>query len=179
MQVSIDDDMPIVQSGTSGGTVSEANLDNLVGTSGSRGTNDSDPNPDGPAVTADGSISDLFSIGADQAGGYGFTSDQTVLDNWLTTLNLTSKGIAIDTVAVVSGVLTAYAGDGVAGVTAGDRPVFSLSLDPTSGAWTFTLIDQIDHTQPTNDTSQSIDFGGILGAGDFDGDHVALPAAGW
>ncbi len=165
LSVRIDDDMPVTTAGTSTGSVAEANLDTV----GSQGSNDIDGPVvvDGPSVVATGFLTGLFSIGADQPGGYGFTSDPTLLNNWVSSLGLESKNSPIDTVSVSSNVMTVSAHDG--------RPVFTLAIVQGTGAWTFTLLDQIDHEiSEGQNTSLTIDFGGVIGAGDRDGDRVLL-----
>ena len=55
-----------------------------------------------------------------------------------------------------------------------DRQVFTLQItNPTTGAYTFTLLDQLDHGLDTNDNDEAliaIDFSSVLVANDADGD---------
>ena len=80
---------------------------------------------------------------------------------------LTSDGVAV-TYSVVGNVLTA---------SAGATTVFTFTLDPTTGANTFTLLGQLDHPpggngkRPDHQTRHD-----HPGATDKDGDKATLPA---
>ena len=80
----------------------------------------------------------------------------------------TSGGVPL-TYAVVANVLTA---------SAGGNTVFTFTLNPATGAWTFDLEDQLDHPtqdgQAGDDTENelTIDLGAIVQATDADGDTV-------
>jgi T1SS-143 domain-containing protein len=166
--------------------VDEADLDNFNPSfvpasetvEGSQGSNDADVAADGPPVQVSSSLSLLVSFGADQPGAYGFASAEN-LQSWIDGLGLESKGEAIDrvtlTAAVGGNILTAS----TSGANAHD--VFAIELNSTTGDWTFTLLDQLDHPEldadPTTETSPAlgIDLGGALAASDSDGDTVLLP----
>ena len=66
--------------------------------------------------------------------------------------------------------------------SAGGSTVFTFSLNVTTGAWTFTLVDQLDHPTlnglPGDNTENdlTIDLSSILRATDFDSDTVAAAA---
>src|SRR5262249_47217769 len=83
-----------------------------------------------------------------------------------------SGGVAV-TYAVVGNTLTA---------SAGGNTVFTFALNGTSGAWTFTLVDQLDHPtlngQAGDDTENdlAVNLSSILRATDFDGDSVTAAA---
>ena len=62
-----------------------------------------------------------------------------------------------------------------------DRQVFTLQItNPATGAYTFTLLDQLDHGLGTNDNDEAliaIDFSSVLVATDADGDFIPLTGA--
>ena len=63
------------------------------------------------------------------------------------------------------------------GLDAGDRQVFTLQITPATGAYTFTLLDQLDHGLGANDDDEAliaINFSSILVATDADGDFIPL-----
>ena len=66
------------------------------------------------------------------------------------------------------------------GSWSGDRQVFTLQItNTTTGAYTFTLLDQLDHGLNTNDNDEAliaIDFSSVLVAKDADGDFIPLTA---
>ena len=109
-------------------------------------------------TVATGSIAGLFKIGADQPGSYSLSSDTTGLPL------LTSGGVDV-TYAVLGNTLTA---------SAGGNTVFTLSLDASTGDYTFTLQDQLDHPTADGDDNEilSLDLTSILKATDKDGDVV-------
>ena len=61
---------------------------------------------------------------------------------------------------------------------AGDRQVFTLQItDPATGAYTFTLLDQLDHGLGANDNDEAliaINLSSIIVATDADSDFVPL-----
>ena len=89
-----------------------------------------------------------------------------------------------DVYNVNGNLLTAYVDTGATpGVLdAGDRQVFTLPMTDTSdGAYTFTLLDQLDHqggnlSGAGDDQIKTIDFSSMLVATDADLDQVALDA---
>ena len=86
----------------------------------------------GQAVTANGNVSALFQSGADEPLTYGFTANATTT---LQALGLTSGGVALS-YAIAANTVTASAAAG---------NVFTFTLNAATGAWTFTLVDQLDH----------------------------------
>ena len=84
---------------------------------------------------------------------------------------------------VTGNLLTAYVDTGgrLAVLDAGDRQVFTLQITNTAtGAYTFTLLDQLDHGLGTNDNDEAliaIDFSSVLVANDADGDFIPLTGA--
>ena len=61
--------------------------------------------------------------------------------------------------------------------SAGGHTVFTFALNGTTGAWTFTLVDQLDHPLRANtENDLAINLSSILRATDFDRDTVAAAA---
>ena len=66
--------------------------------------------------------------------------------------------------------------------SAGGNTVFTFALDGITGAWTFTLVDQLDHASldgllgDDTENDLAINLSSILQATDFDGDTVAAAA---
>ena len=167
--VTIVDDVPVQTAGTEAQTVYE---DLLAG-----GNPDTPANPVGASTVATGTLAALVSFGADQPGTFSLSTNTAGLPA------LTSNGQAV--VYNVNGnLLTAYVDTGATpGVLdAGDRQVFTLQItDPATGAYTFTLLDQLDHqggnlSGAGDDQIKTIDFSSMLVATDADLDQVALDA---
>ena len=84
---------------------------------------------------------------------------------------LTSGGVAV-TYTITSTLITA---------SAGATDVFTLSLDPVTGAWTFTLKGPLDHETldglagDNTENDLLLQFGNLIQATDFDGDTVTAP----
>ena len=168
--VSVDDDVPVVvQDIKLGGTVDEDGVTELPD-----GASPGDGIPGGPDDVAGentvvaGFVTALFQSGADEPLSYSLSSDVSSLLGQ----NLTSNGIGLS-YSVVNNVLTATAPAG--------NTIFTFSVDPSSGEFTFTLVDQLDH--PTLDglagdnteNDLTIGLGAIVQATDQDGDTVAAP----
>jgi len=183
--VDVTDDQPYLSGQGSSITVDEDDID----TSGSLGSSPNDGNSidksfTGPAgdngkgpANASGTLAGLVATsGADDGLTYGFRADSLVR-TFMEAQNLKSEG-ALLSYQVVGNVLYGFAN--LAGphgeiYNAGqDRLVFTLELNPTTGDYTFSLHDQIDHNKATHDASLPIDFGGALQALDFDKDPVTL-----
>ena len=139
------------------GTVEEDDLSNAQ----SAGNNED--GSVGKAV-ATGSLSSLVSVGADEPGTFGLSNNFA----GLTGQGLTSHGTAL-TYSVLGDTLTAKAGA---------LTVFTLQItNPATGAYTFTLLDQLDHGLGTNDNDEAliaINLSSVLVATDADGDFVPL-----
>ncbi len=149
LEVTVLDDAPEAIDADSLGTVDE---DGLGGNAG--GINDAD----GESVTATGSVTGLFTDGADGPVVYSLADDTSGLPA------LTSGGLPV-TYAVNGNTVT---GSTMAG------EVFTFVLD-ADGDWTFTLKAPLDHApgDEENVTDIAIDFGGLVRATDGDGDTVA------
>src|SRR4029077_1066696 len=136
------------------------------------GNPDTPANPAGAATIATGTLAGLVSFGADQPGTITLSPTTSGLPQ-----NLTSIGAPV-VYNVTGNLLTAFVDSGPAGLDAGDRQVFTLQItNPATGAYTFTLLDQLDHGLGTNDTDEAliaINLSSILVATDADGDFLPL-----
>src|SRR5262249_24440490 len=156
--VTVDDDTPTASQAQQTSTVDEDGVPGGI----AGGVGD----VAGEATVATGSVAPLFNSGADQPLTFSLNADTSGLPS------LTSGGVAV-TYAVVGNTLTA---------SAGATTVVTFGLNGTSGAWTFTLADQLDHPTlnglPGDDTENdlAIDLSSILRATDFDSDTVAAAA---
>ncbi|ACF45828.1 von Willebrand factor type A [Prosthecochloris aestuarii DSM 271] len=196
--VTVHDDIPIAQDDSISDKVYEDHLDNYDpddsdadGIEGSRGNPGTDP----LQTVAQGSLASLFKSGADEdesqsedgaliysvkhqddlPDGYisYFIEDANnpgefikAVDGTGTDLSLTSKGSAIsydyDDI-----------NDLISGVTVDGRIVFTLDVTE-DGAYTFTLLDQIDHPAASGDDAViRIDIANLIEARDFDYDHIS------
>ena len=130
-----------------------------------------------PSTVATGTLAGLVSFGADQPGTITLSPTTAGLPQ-----NLTSIGAPV-VYNVTGNLLTAFVDSRppVAGLDAGDRQVFTLQItDPATGAYTFTLLDQLDHGLGTNDNDEAllaINLSSVLVATDADGDFIPLTGA--
>jgi T1SS-143 domain-containing protein len=152
--ITVNDDTPIATTATFTGTVDEDGVAGGI----AGGTGD----VAGEATVATGNVSTLFQSGADSPLTYSLTNATAGLPA------LTSGGVAV-TYAVAGNVLTA---------SAGGATVFTFSVNATTGAYTFTLVDQLDHAPGLNENNLTIALGTIIQATDFDGDTVTAGANG-
>src|SRR5262249_40736997 len=137
--VTVDDDTPQASQESSTGTVDEDGVPGGI----AGGVGD----VAGEATVATGSVAPLFNSGADQPLTFSLSTDTSNLPA------LRSGGVAV-TYAVSGNQLTAKAG--AAGPT-----VFTFEItDATTGAWKFTLVDQLDHPTlnglPGDDTENDL-----------------------
>ncbi|UIK04593.1 DUF5801 repeats-in-toxin domain-containing protein [Neorhizobium galegae] len=184
------DDGPLASGAKVSATADEDDISNLL----SSGTHPDDGTADGStstpsligfgdAATVSGSIASVVAFGADGAaagGGFGFVADAAAK---MQALALTSKGGTLS-YAMVGDALVAFVNvAGGAGFGWGDRPVFSLTLDHVTGAFTYQQYDQLDHVAGNGENTAlksgsgsiaAIDFGAVIQATDGDGDHVGL-----
>lgn len=162
VHVTLDDDIPTASLTQLSGTVDEDGLSGgILG-----GTGD----VAGQATTASGLVAALFNPGADQPLTYSLSTITTGLPA------LSSAGTAL-VYSVASDTLTARAG--AAGPT-----VFTFAItNATTGAYTFTLLGQLDHPagsgaqDNTEDPDLTIDLSSIIQATDKDGDTAAAAAS--
>ncbi|ARQ74978.1 hypothetical protein B6D87_12460 [Pseudomonas fragi] len=168
--ITVDDDTPIATLNQLTGTVDEDGvLEGAANAGPGDGIAGGTGDVAGEIVLASGNISTLFQSGADEALNYSLTT------NGMAALGLTSGGVAV-TYAVgfdagsSTWLLTASAGAG--------NTAFTFSLHATTGAYAFTLVDQLDHASGLNENDLSIALGTAINATDFDGDTVTAAANG-
>ena len=168
--ITVDDDTPIATLNQLTGTVDEDGvLEGAANAGPGDGIAGGTGDVAGEIVLASGNISTLFQSGADEALNYSLTT------NGMAALGLTSGGVAV-TYAVgfdagsSTWLLTASAGAG--------NTVFTFSLHAATGAYAFTLVDQLDHAAGLNENDLSIALGTTINATDFDGDSVTAAANG-
>ena len=105
----------------------------------------------------------LFQSGADVPLSYGFNTPARCRPG------LTSGGVALS-YTIAANLITATAGRG--------PTVFTMALDASTGAWTFTLVRPLDHPSldglagDNTENDLTIEFGGLVQATDQDGDTV-------
>ncbi|WP_324708797.1 beta strand repeat-containing protein [Pseudomonas fragi] len=168
--ITVNDDTPIATLNQLTGTVDEDGvLEGAANAGPGDGIAGGTGDVAGEIVLASGNVSTLFQSGADEALSYSLTT------NGLAALGLTSGGVAV-TYAVgfdagsSTWLLTASAGAG--------NTVFTFSLHAATGAYAFTLVDQLDHAAGQNENDLSIALGTTINATDFDGDSVTAAANG-
>ena len=168
--ITVDDDTPIATVNQLTGTVDEDGvLEGAANAGPGDGIAGGTGDVAGEIVLASGNVSTLFQSGADEALSYSLTT------NGMAALGLTSGGVAV-TYAVgfdagsSTWLLTASAGAG--------NTVFTFSLHAATGAYAFTLVDQLDHAAGLNENDLTIALGTTINATDFDGDSVTAAANG-
>ncbi|PXX64372.1 T1SS-143 domain-containing protein [Pseudomonas sp. LAMO17WK12:I10] len=149
--ITVDDDTPTATGTAASGTVDEDGLANGI----AGGVGD----VPGEATTASGSVTGVFQSGADVPLTYSVSSDTSALPA------LSSGGVAL-VYSVVGDTLTAKAG-------AVDVFTFSLSA---AGAYSFTLLQPLDHPAGNDENDISLNLGTLLKATDKDGDTVTAAA---
>ncbi|WP_041465740.1 T1SS-143 repeat domain-containing protein [Chlorobium limicola] len=133
-------------------------------------------NGSGEAVSVNGFLNTLFSMGADRPGQIVFTS---AIDNdsVLTTTGgtVSSKGSLVR-YSVSGTTLTGYADVDTDGTfNDGDRIVFTMVItNAATGAYTFTLHDQVDHPDTSGNDAEklSLNLAPAITALDADGDPI-------
>lgn len=128
----------------------------------------------GNQVTFSGALAGLVNFGADgpsASGGFQFVTGSKLTDAFnLAMLAEKSHGSAIDTVSVTGNTLTAS----TSGADA--HPVFTLTLHPNSGLWTFKLINPIDGLPDKTDSFMTaLNLSGLMQAVKSNGQTIALP----
>ncbi|WP_454870333.1 beta strand repeat-containing protein [Pseudomonas lini] len=174
--ITVDDDTPIATLATLTGTVDEDGvLEGAANAGPGDGIAGGPGDVSGQAVVASGTVSTLFQSGADEALTYSLTT------NGLTALGLQSAGVTVTyAVAYDAGTNTHTL---TASAPAGNT-VFTFSVHAATGAYTFTLVDQLDHasldglTGDNTENDLSIALGTAINATDFDGDTVTAAANG-
>ncbi len=177
-KITVEDDIPVPTASATpvSATVEEDGLSTASGDVGdlSEGNKQvGDTNADDQTSGAPGSLSSLFTVGADETLSIGISSVTSGLPQ------LVSKGELV-TYSVASNVLTA---------TAGSRVVFTLTVN-ADGSWSFDLEDQLDHVDDNSNTENValklfgggsvnfIDFSSIIVGIDADGDEISGAASG-
>jgi large repetitive protein len=148
--INIDDDTPIAVAGAQSGIVDEDGLANGITVAQTGDVADAN-------TTATGFVTGLFDAGADTPLTYQLTGSTAGLPV------LTSGGTLV-TYTLTGNVLTA---------NAGLNPVFTLTLDATTGQWDFALLRPLDHANGGNENDIILQFGSLLQATDRDGDPVS------
>ena len=128
----------------------------------------------GNQITFSGSLAGVVDFGADgpsSTGGFQFKTGQDLTDAFnFAMLAEKSHGDPIDTVSVTGNTLTAS--------TSGDNahPVFSITLQPNSGLWTFKLLNPVDGA-PTGDDKYvtSFNLSRLMQGVKSTGETIALP----
>ncbi|AZC96359.1 DUF5801 repeats-in-toxin domain-containing protein [Pseudomonas chlororaphis] len=151
--ITVDDDTPTATGTAAAGTVDEDGLANGI----AGGVGD----VAGEATTASGNVTGIFQSGADVPLTYSLSSDTSGLPA------LSSGGVAL-VYSVVGDTLTANAG-------VGGAEVFTFSLS-AAGAYSFTLLQPLDHPAGNDENDISINLGTLLQATDKDGDTVTAAA---
>ena len=176
--ITVDDDTATQNNTLVAGTVDEDGvIENVaVGTQTGDGIAGGVGDVTGEAVTATGSIAGLFNSGADEPLVFGMLATTSGLPS------LASGGVAV-LYSVTGNTLTAYRSGGSPANQADQVFTFSIT-NTTTGAYSFTLIDQLDHASLdglSGDNSENdllIQLGSILQATDKDGDTITyVPAA--
>ena len=168
--ITVDDDTPIATLNQLTGTVDEDGvLEGAANAGPGDGIAGGTGDVAGEIVLASGNISTLFQSGADEALNYSLTT------NGLAALGLKSAGVTVTYAVAFDAVsstwlLTASAGAG--------NTAFTFSLHANTGAYAFTLVDQLDHASGLNENDLSIALGTAINATDFDGDTVTAAANG-
>ena len=168
--ITVDDDTPIATLNPLTGTVDEDGvLEGAANAGPGDGIAGGTGDVAGEIVLASGNVSTLFQSGADEALSYSLTT------NGLSALGLKSAGVTVTYAVAFDAIsstwlLTASAGAG--------NTVFTFSLHTSTGAYAFTLVDQLDHAAGLNENDLSIALGTAVNATDFDGDSVTAAANG-
>ncbi len=161
-------------------TVEEDDMTGAAGSDLSTGNNEDVSVDKDEATSAAGSLTALFTPGADQPLAVGLSGDTGGLPALL------SSGQPV-VYSVTGSVLTAYVDSGPAGLDANDRQVFTLTVS-NNGSWAFDLKDQLDHMAAGGENTAlrtvgggsvtAIDFSGMITGTDADGDTVKPLQAG-
>ena len=163
LTISVIDDVPVLTVASVTGSVDEGGLTGIA----SPGDLYGNGNDSGASLVATGTLTGNVHFGADgPAAGGGFSLvSASAAATWLTGLNLTSHGFAVDQASISGTTLTAMDSHG--------DTVFTLTVT-AAGAYTFTLVNPLDDPNGLGENSVSVDLSGLVQATDFDGDSVPL-----
>jgi T1SS-143 domain-containing protein len=176
--VVVQDDVPYVRDVNVSLTIDEGDLLTSLstGTTPNDGSGDGSLTGNSGEATATGSLASLVSAGADAPLTYGFAAND-VLQGYLTAQGITSKGVALS-YEVVGNTLYGFVDGGTPNghysANSADRLVFTVTVNGSTGDYTFSLFDQVDHAAGNGKNSLAINLGGALVATDYDGDSVSL-----
>jgi T1SS-143 domain-containing protein len=159
LAVTVEDDTPVASGATISATVSEEALP-----TGNHDLGGADGDASDDVLMATGSVSTLFTAGADTPLTYGFAANSVAT---LQALGLTSGGVAL-TYSISGDTVTATAG-------LGGPTVFTFQLT-SAGTYTFTLDGHLDHAPGGGENTLAIDLGAIVTATDSDGDPATAAA---
>ncbi len=122
-------------------------------------------------VTFDGSLGASFgAAGPADGGGYRFVSGSALQTAFTAAFgSQKSNGEAVDTVSMNGNTMTGS----TSGANAHD--VFNLTLDPTSGMYTFQLLAPIDQSSNAKDASQTVYLQSLFQAVNATGQQATLP----
>jgi len=128
----------------------------------------------GNQVTFSGSLAgtvDFGATGPSVIGGFQFVSGSAGTDELKSAMiGRTSHGSPIDAVSFLGNTLTAS----TSGADA--HPVFTLTLQPNSGLWTFKLVNPIDGVASSRDSFvTTLNLSGLMQAVKYTGETIALP----
>ena len=174
LSVNVDDDMPVLTAATETKTVYEDLL--------SGGNPDTPPNPVGASTIATGTLAGLVSVGADQPGFFSFITMNGLpsqnTSNGAPVLGTTSASLAGGPLDTLTTFVESNGTPGFQSGAGGDRQVYTFVItDPATGAYTFTLLDQLDHglgADNFDDATLAIELGVLLNYTDADGDSILL-----
>jgi Domain of unknown function (DUF5801) len=143
----------------------------IVDDDGGPGGNDGGDEDDNKDRVTTGSITTLFDAGADGLDSYTLSIENFDINNPPPELNSQGSLVSYDQTA---NLLTGYveSGDTTGYQSDEDRDVFTFELNVggIAGAFEFTLIDQIDHPDTTEEDNLELEIGILLEAIDNDGD---------
>ncbi|TKW78016.1 MAG: hypothetical protein DI543_12620, partial [Bradyrhizobium icense] len=163
--ITVQDDIPVQTTASVSGSVQEDALTLLNSNGQSVGNAEG-----GQTTVAAGSLATLVKVGADEPGTFSLASAPSSLPS------VTSKGETV-LYSVSGNTLTAYVESGNSvGLDAGDRKVFTLTVQ-SNGNYTFTLLDQLDHSnsQVNNDSQTlTLNLSSAVNFTDADGDTITL-----
>lgn len=159
LNIQINDDTPILSGTNVSGTVEEDRLNNAqsVGTEAVSGSG---------STVATGSLSSVVLPGADgpaTGGGFGINFDATA-QSALNAMGLKSNGVTLTYDNSVADTITAKAGA---------LTVFTFQVT-SSGNYTFTLVNQLDHSGAGKDNLDILNLGSAVKFIDGDGDSIPL-----
>ena len=194
--VTVENDVPYLKPASEGGIGSISGIvqEDALEDDGTGNPDLSQGNPDSGSdaktitgsTNNDNSLSLLISAGADEEiRAYGVISDVGAIGAALGGVTSKGKGLVYTSDGQT---VTAYADEDNSGdVSTGDREVFTLTVNSTTGDWSFELNDQLDHVDGAGDDGtllknngsntdpiSSLNFSEVITVTDYDNDTVTL-----